>query len=213
MSRRWTEFVAAVGDRIGLGTATLLLLLAALLTGAAWYWFPRWLPWRWWGRFARYLAAHRPRGRAWWRWRRRPGARRWRWRRRRPAPAVPELEPQPGLDLPELPAQSFVSLADWLAAQGRYAEAVRERLRGIVRVLVDAGVIANPPGATVTELAQAASAVRPVVRPAVGGAGAVFSEIWYGQRPATAGEDRLMRGYAEAVDRALVPVPAPGVPA
>ncbi len=213
MSRRWTEFVAAVGDRVGLGTAGLLLLLAAALAGAAWYWFPGWLPWHWWSRLVGFLRAHRP-GRGDTRGRWRPHWPRWRWRawrwragrlrrRRRRQPQAEPAVPEPGLELPDLPAQSFLSLADWLAGQGRYAEAVRERLRAIVRVLVDAGIIVNTPGATITELAAAASAARPAVRPALAGASLVFSDIWYGQRPAGQQHDLQMRGYGRDVDAVL----------
>jgi hypothetical protein len=108
-----------------------------------------------------------------------------------------------GDELPDLPAADFVSLADRFAAEGRFAEAVRERLRAIVRELIDAGLIDNRPGWTVTELATAAGAARPPVRPGLDAASRLFSDIWYGQRPATADDDRRMRGYAGQVHGAL----------
>jgi hypothetical protein len=194
MSRWWTDQVAAIGDAIGLGLATLLLLLAAGLAGAAWYWYPRWLPWRWW---------------------RRPHFT-WPWRRRRKKEddAEPELEAEPVTtvadELPDLPAKEFVTLADRYAAQGRYAEAVRERLRAIVRELVDAHVVENRPGWTVTELAGAAGAARPPVRPPLDAATLVFEDIWYGLRPAYAQHDERMREYAAAVHAALAAVPVGG---
>jgi hypothetical protein len=215
MSRWWTERVAAIGDAVGLGLATLLLLLAAGLVGAAWYGYPRWLPWRWWDRLARRL--HRPRWRRQWRWPwqwswRWPWAwpPRWPWRRRSEASAQPPDEPAAiGVhELPDLSAEAFGSLADRYAAQGRYAEAVRERLRAIVRELVDAGIVENRPGWTVTELARAAGAARPAVRPPVDAASLVFSDIWYGLRPAYAQHDARMRGYADQVHVALAGVPA-----
>jgi Domain of unknown function (DUF4129) len=210
MSRWWTEHAAAVDDAVGLGLATLLLLLAAGLVAAAWYWFPAWLPWRWW-------PARRTRSRARWRWPWQWSWRwpRWPWRRRRARPAD---EPAPGLveaggdDLPDLPAAAFLSLADRYAAEGRYAEAVRERLRAIVRELVDAGAIENRPGWTVTELARAAGVARPPVARPVSGASALFSDIWYGQRPADRSHDGQMRGYAGEVHEHLRRAPA-GSPA
>lgn len=219
MSRWWTERVAAIGDAIGLGPAALLLLLAAGLVGAAWYWYPGWLPWRWWRRFARRLRWRWPWQWSWrwpwhwswrWPWEWPP---RWPWRRRRVTDTGPEAEPAAvgAHELPDLPADAFVSLADQYAAQGRYAEAVRERLRAIVRELVDAGVVENRPGWTVTELARAAGAARPSVRPPLDAASLVFSDIWYGLRPAYARHDERMRGHAEQVHRALAAVPVGGV--
>ncbi len=158
-----------------------------------------------------------------WKWRQRSGSgRRWRWprlrwprfrwpwRRRRKAPAgdaLPELVPHETEGLPDLPVETFVSLADRLAAQGRYAEAVRERLRGIVRELVDAGVVGNLPGYTITELASAASRARPPVRVPLDAASLLFSDIWYGQRDATSAHDAQMRQYAAQVHAALVAAP------
>jgi hypothetical protein len=204
MSRWWTERVAVIGETVGLGLAALLLLLAAGLVGAAWYWYPASMPWRWLPRLVRRISKVRfrkPR----WPWRRKPKV----------AKATEEVDTEQvaiGADeLPDLPAEEFRSLADQYAAQGRYAEAVRERLRAIVRDLVDAGVVENRPGWTVTELARAASAARPPVRPPLDGASLLFSDIWYGLRPAYAEHDARMRSYAEQVHVALQPVPAGGV--
>jgi Domain of unknown function (DUF4129) len=212
VSRWWTERVAEVGDAIGLGLATLLLLLAAALVAAGWYWYPAWLPWRWW-------PARGRRGRTGWRWRW-PWQwswgwlrRLWPWRRRPPKEhGEPSEEPVAVTadELPDLPAAALLSLADQYAAQGRYAEAVRERLRAIVRELVDAGVIENRPGWTVTELARAAGTARPPVRPPLDAASQLFSDIWYGQRRAYAAHDQRMRAYAAQVHDALATVPAGG---
>ena len=148
---RWcNEFLANLDDRVGLGQVTLLLFVAAALVAAGWYFWPKWLPSRW----PRRAKRDRP-GRRW-RW---PKFRwRWRWRRRKKkgtdaSETGQELVPHETEGLPELPVEAFLSLADRLAAEGRYAEAIRERLRGIVRELVDAGAIENRPGLTVTELA------------------------------------------------------------
>jgi hypothetical protein len=124
-------------------------------------------------------------------------------RRRRDTP-VPELDqPIESVELPDLPVEVFVSLADRLAAQRRYAEAIRERLRAIVRDLVDHGVVENRPGWTVTELAMAASLARPSVSGPLDAAGRLFSDIWYGERPARAEHDAQMRAYADDVGRVL----------
>ncbi len=102
-------------------------------------------------------------------------------------------------ELPDLPAEALASLADRLAAQGRYAEALRERLRAIVRSLVEHGIIEHRPGWTITELAAAAAAALPAVETPLHAAAALFSEIWYGQRPADASHDARMREHADAV--------------
>jgi hypothetical protein len=195
MTRTWTEWVAALGDHLPLGLAALLLILLGGLIGAALYFWPAWLPWRW----LRLPRLGRPRlrwpGLRWpWRWSWR-WMLRWPWRRRPKKtdtePALPE--PVAADELPDLPAAAFLSLADQLAAQGRFAEAVRERLRAIVRELIDAGLVDNRPGWTVTELATAAGGARPPVRPGLDAASRLFSDIWYGQRPATAGDDQRYR--------------------
>jgi hypothetical protein len=96
--------------------------------------------------------------------------------------------------------------ADEYAAAGRFAEAVRERLRAIVRDLVEREVITHRPGWTVTELARAAASVRPPAAAPLGAATAIFSEIWYGQRAATASDDTAMRAHSDQVRAAVAEV-------
>lgn len=188
MSRWWTEFVAEIGDAVGLGLAALLLLVTACLLAAGWYWYPGWLPRNWWPTAGGYpRRAMSPR------------------RKHKTATAEPAPEPDSlaGDVSPELRVAEFLSLADRYAAQGRYAEAVRERLRAIVRELVDTGVVENRPGWTVTELARAAGAARPPVRPPLDAANLLFSDIWYGQRSAGSTQDARMRAHAAQVHAAL----------
>jgi hypothetical protein len=179
--RWWDETVAALGDVLPLPLLTLLVLVLAVLVAVLWSTYPRWV--------------RRPRLRL-------------RRRRRRTDEAADDalaaLEEAALADdaLPDLPAPTLVSLADRLAAQGRFAEAVRERLRAIVRLLVDRRVIEHHPGWTVTELAAAAGHVRPAADPPLRAAGRVFSDIWYGERPATADDDHRMRALAAEVDAA-----------
>lgn len=219
LARWWTEAVAALGELVPLPLAALGLLLLAGLTGAAWYWFPTWVP----RRLPRLPRWRRPRLR-WPRWRfprpRRPRWRfprlrwrrpRWPFRRRRARPEAAATAPVAADELPDLPAATLRSLADELAAQGRYAEAVRERLRGMVRELIERRVIEHRPGWTVTELAGAAARVRPAVAAPLRTAGGIFSDLWYGQRPALAGHDRRMRELADELHRVLDrATPAPG---
>jgi hypothetical protein len=197
VSRWWTETVAAIGDVIPLPWLALLVLGVAGLVAAGWYWFPAWVP-------RRLPRLRRPR----WRWRRRT---------RRAKATLTEQEVQELLgsdELPELPVATYLSLADRLAAEGRYAEAVRERLRAMVRELVERRVIEHRPGWTVTELAMAARQARPVVDPPVRTAGGVFSDLWYGERPARAEHDAQMRRLADELHHMLTAAPpGPAAPA
>lgn len=214
MSREWNEFVAALGDLLpgGVPVLGLLLFVLTVLVAALWYWWPGWLPHRWfrWSGRRRGTVPSRRR----WRLRRpRLGRLRFRfrwgwWRRRRPTPPPAEL---PGDEVPDLPAVILTLSADELAAAGNHREAVRERLRAIVRDLIERQVIAPRPGWTVTELAGVAGRARPAAAGPLRAASDLFSDIWYGQRPATAEDDRSMRTYGEQVRAAVAP-PAGTVP-
>ncbi|MET9298067.1 DUF4129 domain-containing protein [Micromonospora aurantiaca] len=193
MSRWWTETVAALGDVVPLPLAALILLAVALLVALGWYFFPAWVPRRL-PRFTlpRLRRPRLPRLRL-------PRFRRRRARRPRTDPPAVRL---PAPRLPE-PAAAGPGLADRLAAEGRYAEAVRERLREMVRLLVVRQVVEPRPGLTVVELTEAAARTRPRVRPTLHAAGAIFSDLWYAQRPATAAHDRRMRELATDLSREL----------
>ena len=185
MNRAWDEFVAAVFDVVPPSIVLLILFAGAGLAGALWYWFPAWVP----RRMPRW---RRPR------WR----LRRWRWklwkRWRRTTRTKTEEKPADAQQPTEEPTPEPVSagptsLADRLAAEGRYAEAIRERLRETVGVLAAAGVVAPQPGTTAAEVAAIAARRRPAVATPLGGATELFSEVWYGDRPAGPVQDEHMR--------------------
>ncbi|MPZ26424.1 MAG: DUF4129 domain-containing protein [Micromonosporaceae bacterium] len=208
--RAWHELVAAAGDLVpgGVPVLGLGLLLLTTIVVMLWYWWPDWLP-------GRGVRGRRDRGGRWrlrwpqwrgfwsrWRLRWSRWRLRWRWRRRRPAgDGAPD--PLPDDELPEVPAAALSLSADELAAQGRYREAVRERLRAIVRDLVEREVITHHPGWTVTELAWMAGQAHPGTAAPLAAASEVFSGIWYGQRPALAGHDAAMREHAARVRAAI----------
>jgi hypothetical protein len=201
MSRGWTHIAGIPIDAIGFGLLFLLCLAGALLIGAAWHFWPRWLPRRSWfagfGRMWRALRAFRLS--SWWRARRRRhGERKRRWGQTpvKPAAAVPVAADQ----LPDVPAEQLLSLADQFAAAGQYREAVRERLRAITRQLVDRGYIPNHPEWTITELTRAAGAKAPVLQHDLDEASRIFSDIWYGERDATRAHDDRMRMLAAQID-------------
>lgn len=207
--RLWDEFVAILGDRMPGGVPALagVSLLATILISLGWYFWPAWLPQYWNLRRGRGRSRSRgpgsPRS-----WRLRLGRLRWRWwwRRRGKVKANAEDSVELAADeLPDLPAEVLLSTADQLAAAGRYKEAVRERLRAIIRDLIERAILPPTPGWTVTELAAAAGIAQPPLMPPLSGAVRVFSEIWYGQRPAVQADDLAMRAYAEQIKTALVP--------
>ncbi|GIJ51050.1 hypothetical protein Val02_79360 [Virgisporangium aliadipatigenens] len=212
MYRWWNGLVDRVSQTVTLPLLLLLLFGAASVIALLWYFFPRWVPrrlpgmprWRWrswrWPRFT-WPALRWPK----WRWPRFTFT--WPWRRRKKTvPAKEEtvetLEPG-SEEVPEVPVADFVSLADRLAAEGRFAEAVRERLRGMVRELIELRVLEHSPGLTVTELAAVAVARRPQVAAPLTEAGMIFSDIWYGERPAGAEHDARMKELAGTLSAAL----------
>lgn len=99
-----------------------------------------------------------------------------------------------------LTAAEHRARADAAAAEGRYADAVRERLRAVVRELEARGVLDPRPGRTADEVAREAGAAVPEVAGDLTRAARVFDEVWYGGRPA----DADGYGVLVEVDRRLV---------
>lgn len=82
-----------------------------------------------------------------------------------------------------LTAQEHRAASEAMAREGRYAEAVRERLRAVVRELEERGVLDPRPGRTAGEVARDGGAAVPVLAADLRRAAAVFDEVWYGGRP------------------------------
>lgn len=78
--------------------------------------------------------------------------------------------------------------ADAFAAEGRFADAIRERLRAIIRGLTDRGVLDNRLGRTAMEVATEAGRKLPPAAADLREAASLFGAIWYGRRPATAAD-------------------------
>lgn len=70
------------------------------------------------------------------------------------------------------------------AAAGEWAEAVRERLRAVVRSLEERAVLERRPGRTADEAAAEAGLALPSCAGDLRSAARLFDEIWYGGRPA-----------------------------
>lgn len=93
------------------------------------------------------------------------------------------------------------------AAAGEWAEAVRERLRAVVRSLEERAVLEPRPGRTADEAAAEAGLALPSCAGDLRSAARLFDEIWYGGRPAGAESYSALRELDRAV-RAARPTTA-----
>ncbi|HEX4019379.1 MAG TPA: DUF4129 domain-containing protein [Frankiaceae bacterium] len=99
-----------------------------------------------------------------------------------------------GLDLPaDVSSDELRAAADGFAVRGEWAEAVRARLRAVVRSLEERGVLDPRPGRTAAEVAAEAGSARPEWRDQLWKGALTFGEIWYGRRPATSADDAVLR--------------------
>jgi hypothetical protein len=92
--------------------------------------------------------------------------------------------------------------ADAHAAEGRYAEAIRERLRALVADLERRAVLEPRPARTADEMAAEAGALLPSVAVDLRRAACTFDDVWYGGRPATAAMDAELRAIDQQVQQA-----------
>lgn len=101
--------------------------------------------------------------------------------------------------------------ADAHAAAGDWADAVRERLRAVVRSLEERAVLDERPGRTADEAAADAGLALPSCADGLRRAARLFDEIWYGGRPAGPESDATLRALDERV-RATRPERAATLP-
>lgn len=83
-----------------------------------------------------------------------------------------------------LTAAGHREAAEQAAAEGQWAQAVRERLRAVVRELEARGVLDARPGRTAGEVARDGGGAVPALAGDLARAAAVFDEVWYGGRTA-----------------------------
>ena len=105
----------------------------------------------------------------------------------------------------ERTAAEHRAAADRHAAAAEWAEAVRERLRAVVRDLEERSLLEPRVGRTADEAAREGGRALPGCARGLLDAAKVFDEIWYGGRPATADHDGQLRGLDRLV-RAARPV-------
>ncbi|WP_031162524.1 DUF4129 domain-containing protein [Streptosporangium roseum] len=97
--------------------------------------------------------------------------------------------------------------AERLAAEGRWAEAVRERLRAVARDLEDRVIVDSTPGRTAGELAAEAGRALPAFAGELTAAARVFDDVTYGEVPGTAEAYGVLRDLDERL-RTARPMPA-----
>lgn len=108
----------------------------------------------------------------------------------------------------ELAAAAHRSAAESFAANGQWAEAVRERLRAIARDLEERALVDRRPGRTSFELAAEGGRALPACAAMLREAADLFGAIWYGSAVATAEDYRRLveidRGVQQARPLAAV---------
>ncbi|MBO1417240.1 DUF4129 domain-containing protein, partial [Streptomyces sp. FH025] len=98
------------------------------------------------------------------------------------------------------------------AAAGRWAEAVREQMRALVRALEERTLLDARPGRTADEAAAEAGRALPEHAAALAGAARTFDDIAYGERTADQAAYRLLLDLDRTLERArpvLTPAAAP----
>lgn len=100
--------------------------------------------------------------------------------------------------------------AERLAAAGRYAEAIRERLRAITRDLEDRAILDPQPSRTADELAAEAGRALPGFAGDLAAAARLFDDVTYGEVPGTAEGYATLRDLDERLRSAKLAVAAGG---
>jgi hypothetical protein len=85
------------------------------------------------------------------------------------------------------------------ATAGEWAEAVRERLRAVVRSLEERSLLEPRPGRTADEAATEAGRVLPDCAAGLREAARLFDDIWYGGRPGSEQAYRTVRALDDRV--------------
>lgn len=99
----------------------------------------------------------------------------------------------------EVSPDEYRTLADEAAARGDWETAVRERFRALVRELEIATVLDPRPSRTAMEVAWLTGRVVPTAAGEITQAANLFSEVAYGDRRPSAGDDTRMRTLVEQV--------------
>lgn len=98
-----------------------------------------------------------------------------------------------------LDAAGYRAAAEEHAAAGRWAEAVRARLRAVIAGLEERTILTRRPGRTADVAARDAGAALPEQAAALAEAARIFDDIWYGERPAVQADHRRLAEIDAAV--------------
>ena len=90
-------------------------------------------------------------------------------------------------------------LAERAAAAQRWADAVQERFRAVVRSLDERALLDDRPGRTADEAAREAGRLLPALADQLSGAATVFDDVSYGEHRASAQDYARVRALDEAV--------------
>ncbi|SDG64307.1 protein of unknown function [Sinosporangium album] len=101
--------------------------------------------------------------------------------------------------------------ADALAAEGRWTEAIQERLRAVARDLEERALVDAMPGRTAGELAADGGRALPPLAADLAAAAHLFDDVTYGEVPGTGDGYATMRDLDERLRQAR-PVAAAGQP-
>ena len=101
-----------------------------------------------------------------------------------------------------LDAAGYRAAAEEHAAGGRWAEAVRARLRAVIATLEERTVLDPRPGRTADVAAREAGRALPELAEALAGAARAFDDIWYGGAAAGPEDYRRLVAVDDAVGRA-----------
>jgi hypothetical protein len=99
-------------------------------------------------------------------------------------------------------AADFREEAERFASSGAWAEAVRARLRAVVRHVEERGLVDVRPGRTADEIARDAGRALPAVAGDLRAAARVFDDVWYGGRTADASSYERLVAVDDAVTAA-----------
>lgn len=113
----------------------------------------------------------------------------------------PGRRPSSEAVLPEqaLDAAAYRARADEAAAAGRWADAVRERFRAVVRALEERVVLDERPGRTADEAAREAAGALSGLAGELAAGARLFDDVCYGDRTATPEHDARLRDLDAAV--------------
>ncbi|MFX4294809.1 DUF4129 domain-containing protein [Streptomyces bohaiensis] len=109
-------------------------------------------------------------------------------------------------------AAEYGAAADAHAAAGAWREAVRDRMRALVRSLEERTLLDARPGRTADEAATEAGAVLPELADRVRAAAGLFDAVTYGDAPAAEDDHRRLQELEETVRRSRPRLTGPATP-